>query len=146
MDTIIRKATENDLNDLYDLIKEFADFTGKSEFMKLTKSELEEEFSSYICFLAETTQKEITGYAFLFHTFHTWSGKAIFLEELYVRNNFRRLGIGTRLINAAIDYGKEHGCNKVRWQVYDWNTDAIASYEKLGATVGDNRLNCELDI
>jgi GNAT superfamily N-acetyltransferase len=146
MDIIIRRATEKDTDELYDMIREFACFAGKSDKLSLTKRELLAEQNAYICFLAETIHKEIAGYVFLFHTFHSWSGKAIFVDDLYIREDYRRHGVGSRLINAAIDYGKENGCSKARWQVYGWNKDAIALYEKLGARVGDDNLNCELDI
>lgn len=146
MDVIIRQATEKDFDDLYDMICEFAEFVSKSDKMKITKRELLEEQKHFVCFLAEIEQKEAAGYIFFFPTFHTWSGKAIFLDDLYVREDYRRLGVGSRLLNAAIDHAKETGCTKVRWQVYDWNKDAIAMYEKMGARVGDNNLNCELDI
>ncbi len=146
MDIIIRRATEKDVDELYAMICEFASFANKLDSVKITKRELLEEKDLFTCFLAETVQDEIAGYILFFPTFHTWTGKAVYLEDLYVREDYRRLGVGNRLINTAIDYAKECNCTKVRWQVYEWNKDAIALYEKIGARVGDNNLNCELDI
>lgn len=146
MNIIIRKATEKDFTDLYEMIREFASFVNKLEHVNLTKSDLFENQNLFVCFLAETIVGETAGYIFFFPTFHSWTGKVIFLDDLYVREDYRRLGVGTRLLNAAIDYAKESGSTKVRWQVYDWNKEAIALYKKMGAIVGDNNLNCELDI
>lgn len=146
MDIIIRRADENDMDELYDMIREFAKFAGKSNKISLTKTELCNEQNSYVCFLAESIHNEIAGYVLFFPTFHTWTGKGIFVDDLYVREDYRRLGIGTRLINTALDYGKENGCTKAQWDVDADNKDAIALYQKLGAVVGDNNLNCELFI
>ena len=66
------------------------------------------------------------------------------MDDLYVKPDYRRIGIGSMLINQVISYVKENGCHKLRWQVSDWNKPAKTFYRKLGAEISDVEQNCDL--
>ena len=68
----------------------------------------------------------------------------MYVDDLFVKNSFRNKGIGKQLLNAVINMAKENGCKKVRWQVSDWNTNAIDFYKSLGAEINNTERNCDL--
>jgi len=142
MDIKIRKATEKDLNIVFSLIKEFASYLGKSDLVKTSMGDFIRCKDLFHCFLAETEDGDIAGYALFCFTFHSWTGKAVYLDDLYVKDNYRRCSVGTQLVYALVDFAKENSCKKIQWEVLNWNDKAIAFYKKLGATVGDDNLNC----
>ena len=57
----------------------------------------------------------------------------MFLEDIFVRPNFRQHGIGTKLLAAVAEIAWEEDYFCLRWEVLDWNKPAIQFYEKLGA-------------
>jgi len=142
MEYKIRKSTEQDLPAIFSLVKEFASYLGKSEKVKTSLADFKRGKDSFHCLLVETDKGEIIGYALFNFAFHTWTGKAIYLDDLYVKEEYRRCKIGSQLIYALIDFAKENDCKCLRWEVLEWNTKAMDFYKKLGATVGDDNLNC----
>lgn len=66
------------------------------------------------------------------------------MDDLYVTPAFRGKGLGTQLIHQVIDLAKQSACHKLRWQVSNWNTPAIAFYKSLGASIDDFELDCDL--
>jgi GNAT superfamily N-acetyltransferase len=78
---------------------------------------------------------EILGMALYYMTFSTWRGSMLYLEDFYVSENYRSAGIGQLLFDAYINEAKERGCKMVKWEVLDWNTEAIKFYERNGAVI-----------
>ena len=146
MEIKIRKAEEQDMPALLGLIKEFATFLNKPEKVKINIDDLIREKDHFQCLFAENDKGKIMGYALFFCTFHTWGGKAIYLDDLYIKEEYRRHSVGSMLIYALVDQAKRQNCKSLRWQVLNWNKEAIDFYKKLGATVGDDNLNCDLAI
>lgn len=146
MDISIRKATEKDIPVIFAMIKEFAAYLDKADKVKISIENLTMEKDNYHCYLAENEKGDPIGYAFYFYTYHTWTGKAIYLDDLYVKEKYRRFSVGTMLTCALIDLARQNNCKSIRWQVLDWNKEAISFYKKLGATVGDDNLNCNYEI
>lgn len=142
MNIRIRPATNEDLRTVFTLVKEFAAYLGTSVKVKTSLADFERGKDFFCCLLAETEDKEIVGYALFSFSFHTWTGKAIYLDDLYVKEEYRRISIGTQLINAVESVAKENRCKSIRWEIPDWNKEAIAFYKKMGITVGDDNLNC----
>jgi GNAT superfamily N-acetyltransferase len=114
--------------------------------MKNNPARLKEEKDYLHCFVAENDDKQIIGYATWFFTYYTWSGKGLYMDDLYVRPGYRGRGVGTRLLNTVIDMARKHHCHKIRWQVSQWNKEAIAFYKKMGAVIDDIEKNCDLDL
>ncbi len=74
------------------------------------------------------------GYAISFFTYSTFLAMpTLYLEDLFVLPEYRSLGIGRRLFLACAQYGYQQGCGRMEWQVLNWNTPAIAFYQRMGA-------------
>jgi GNAT superfamily N-acetyltransferase len=79
---------------------------------------------------------EAAGFALFFQTFSTFMARpGLWLEDLFVYPRFRGHGLGRALISHVGAIARERGCGRFEWAVLDWNADAIAFYEKLGATL-----------
>ena len=73
------------------------------------------------------------GFAFFFFNYSTWMGKpGLYLEDLFVKPEFRGKGIGKALMVHLAQIAVKENCYGMRWQVLDWNTPAIEFYETLG--------------
>ena len=146
MEISIREATEKDFGAIVEMFKEFAHFEGLDERLVNTVERMIDEKEYFNCFVAVNPQDEILGYATHFFAYFTWTGKSLYMDDLYVREKYRGEGIGRILINKVIDFAKSTGCHKVRWQVSDWNAPAIGFYKGLGAVIDAQERNCDLDI
>lgn len=83
--------------------------------------------------LAEADAR-VEGYALFFHTYSTFLSKpGIYLEDLFVRESARGRGLGLALLGAVRDLAMARGCGRLEWSVLDWNSPAIAFYERFGA-------------
>jgi len=80
---------------------------------------------------------QVAGYAIFFDYYSTWAGPGIFLEDLFVRDAFRRRGIGTALLAAVARVAVEGKCYGIHWSVLDWNEKAIELYKAMGAEFRD---------
>jgi GNAT superfamily N-acetyltransferase len=77
---------------------------------------------------------EVAAMALWFLNFSTWDGvEGIYLEDLFVRPQFRRLGLGRRLLAALARECLDHDYTRLAWAVLNWNTPAIALYQAVGA-------------
>jgi len=78
---------------------------------------------------------EPVGFALFFHSFSTFLGRpGIYLEDLYVKPEMRRKGLGQAMLSYVAKVAKERHCGRFEWSVLDWNEPAIEFYRKLGAT------------
>jgi diamine N-acetyltransferase len=141
----IRKADANDFQNLFVLIKNFAEFIGTPEKVVTTPSQMVKDQNYINCYVVLDGDKMI-GFATYFFAYYSWSGKAIYLDDLYVLDNYRGLGIGSKLLDTVIDTAKREECKKVRWQVSKWNREAIEFYKMRGALVDDVEINCDLAV
>lgn len=78
------------------------------------------------------------GYAVYFFSYSTWLGKhGIYLEDLYVSPDHRKIGAGKALLQHLAQLAASKGCGRLEWAVLDWNTPAIEFYESFGAKPQD---------
>jgi GNAT superfamily N-acetyltransferase len=136
---LIRAATIQDAPLIYRMIRELAEFERETHLCVIKESDLmrdgfgdDPKFSALI---AEWDGKP-AGYALFFNCYSTWVGPELYLEDLYVQPKFRRKGIGMALLSEVARIGLQT-CRAMRWEVLDWNQDAIALYEGLGAEFRD---------
>lgn len=84
--------------------------------------------------ILETGSGEPAGFALFFHNFSTFLTRpGIYLEDLFVRPQFRGSGYGKALLQHLAKLAVERGCGRLEWAVLDWNAPAIGFYESLGA-------------
>jgi GNAT superfamily N-acetyltransferase len=77
---------------------------------------------------------EAAGFALFFHTYSTFlARRGLYLEDLFVRPEWRGRGVGRRLLAYLAAVAVERGCGRLEWSVLDWNESAIRFYEGLGA-------------
>ena len=150
MDITIRKAGVADFPAIYALFREFAVFQKTPEKLHITLDQLIADEAHFQCFVAEAggeteANREIVGFATFFMAYYSWTGKAIYLDDLYVRESSRKYGIGKKLLFAVIDFSKDNGCKTVRWLVSRWNGNAMAFYKSIGAEIYETEMVCVLD-
>ncbi len=146
MNISIRKATEHDFPSIHLLIKELAAFEKAPEKVTNSVEQMRQEKDLFHCFVAETETKEIIGIALYFLAYYTWVGKSLYLDDIYVKEPFRRQKTGTALLRKIFEVAREESCKRVRWQVLSWNQSAIQLYKKSGAEIDDEWLNCSFDV
>ena len=82
---------------------------------------------------------EAIGFALFFHNFSTFLGRSgIYLEDLYVRREYRNLGIGKTLLRKLAEIALERGCGRLEWWCLDWNQSSVNFYLSLGAQAMDD--------
>jgi ribosomal protein S18 acetylase RimI-like enzyme len=144
MEISIRKAVVDDFAAIFSLIRELSFFEKTPHKLTNSLETMLLEHRFFNAFVAVNPEKEIVGYATYNTVYYTWVGKSIYMDDLYVKAAYRSTGIGSKLIQKVIDFAKEAGFHKVRWQVSEWNTAAIAFYKKLGADIDSVEKNCDL--
>ena len=140
----VRKGNEADFDAIMDMIKELAAFEKATGAVRNSAAQMAEEKGLFGCFVAEHDGRPI-GYAIYFFAYYTWVGKSLYMEDIYVRPEFRGRKVGSMLLRKVFEVARENGCKRVRWQVLDWNADAIGFYKKRGARVSKEWLNCDFD-
>jgi GNAT superfamily N-acetyltransferase len=88
--------------------------------------------------------ENMLGFALFFTNYSTWKGKCIYLEDLFIRPEQRKRGIGERLFTRVVDIAKERGVRRMDWQVLEWNEPALEFYKKQGATLDPEWINGRL--
>ena len=130
----VREAEEKDLEAIFGLINELAHFEKAPEEVTLTPLQLNLDFQKgfFHAFIAETGGS-IAGMALIYPVYSTWKGLCYYLEDIIVKEEQRRNGIGTALFDKVVDFAKLNNAARLRWQVLDWNSPAIKFYEKYDA-------------
>lgn len=144
MNYTIRKATADDFAAIFFLIKEFSQFQQSAEKVTITLEQMRENEKMFQCLVATTAEGNIVGFASFFFAYYSWIGKALYLDDLYVTETFRKQGIGKMLLEQVITLAKNEHCKKLRWQVSGWNKNAIDFYKKMGASIDSTEINCDL--
>ena len=139
----IYPATRDHVPALLSLIRGLAAYEKKPDAVVATEQDLlRDAFGPYPKFRALIADWKAVhaGYASFFHFYSTYQGRsALFLEDLFVLDQFRGNGIGMALLSAVAKLAVADGCFGLRWEVLDWNHPAIEFYKKLGATFLNER-------
>lgn len=145
---IIRKAETADLVQVYGLIKELAVFENEpNEPTNPLKKFIEEGSCKNVRFQVIVAEdgKIIVGIALYYYGYSTWKGSMIYLDDLVVKETHRKHGIGKRLMDELISIAKEEKIKQVRWQVLDWNENAINFYKKYPVTFDATWITVKLE-
>lgn len=134
---VLRPATRADIPLILELIHALAEYEREPDAVEATGDLLEEqlfgEHPGAEVIIAEVDGQG-AGFALFFHNFSTWRGRrGLYLEDLFVRPEFRGLGLGRALMIRLAKLAVQRGCGRFEWSVLDWNTPAIDFYRSLGA-------------
>jgi len=137
----IRPARQEEVGIVLQLIHDLAVYEKAPNEVEATEKELLETiFSSdpkVFCDLVEV-DGEIAGMAIWFLNYSTWQGKyGIYLEDLFIKPEFRGRGYGKALLKHLAKFCDEMGYGRFQWWVLDWNSPAIEFYRSLGAVAMD---------
>jgi GNAT superfamily N-acetyltransferase len=133
----IRPAAEADVAVVLGFIKKLAAYEKLSTEVVATEELLRETLfgvrrtaEAAIAYL----NKRPVGFVLFFHNYSTFLGRpGLYIEDLFVEEDFRGRGCGRALFLYAARIAKERRCGRLEWAVLDWNEPAIGFYKKMGA-------------
>ena len=138
---MIRPARPADVPAIYQLIRELAGYEKALPEVTGTEQDLRQALlASSPAVFAHVAERggEVVGFALWFLNFSTWAGRhGIYLEDLYVRPDMRRLGLGRALLAELARICVDRGYARLEWWVLDWNQPARDFYAALGAAEMD---------
>lgn len=131
-----RYANDNDVSLILNFIRELAKYEQMLDEVvateELLKEWLFEKEKAEVIFIREN-KKEI-GFALFFHNFSTFLGRGgIYLEDLYIKPEYRGKGYGKALFKQIAKIAVERDCGRLEWCCLDWNKPSIDFYLSLGA-------------
>jgi GNAT superfamily N-acetyltransferase len=137
----IRPARKDEVGIVLQLIHDLAHYEKAPNEVEATEKELLEtifvEDARVFCDVVEV-DGEIAGMAIWFLNYSTWQGKhGIYLEDLFIKPEFRGRGYGKALLQHLAKVCDERGYGRFQWWVLDWNSPAIEFYKSLGAVAMD---------
>ncbi|HEX8737452.1 MAG TPA: GNAT family N-acetyltransferase [Pyrinomonadaceae bacterium] len=134
----IKKAAAENVPQIIALIREFAEYENLLDFCEVTEERLnaalfgEAKVIDAIIVFQENTP---IAYAIFYPNFASFRGqRGIYLEDIYIKQEFRGRGVGEAVLKYIAKTGRERGFERMDFQVLEWNAPAIKFYEKLGAT------------
>ena len=131
-----RLANRSDTALILRFIKELADYEKMADEVVANEQLLEEwifDKQKAEVIFAVADGKEV-GFALFFHNFSTFLGRAgIYLEDLYVKPEYRGKGYGKSILKKLASIAVERGCGRLEWWCLDWNKPSIDFYLSLGA-------------
>lgn len=133
----LRAARQADVPLILGFIRELAEYEKLLHEVQATEAGLRQQLFGpqprAECVIAEYGGKP-AGFALFFHNFSTFLAKpGLYLEDLYVKPEFRGKGVGRKLLAHLAALAVQRGCGRFEWAVLDWNAPAIGFYKSLGA-------------
>jgi GNAT superfamily N-acetyltransferase len=141
IDMNIRRANKEDASIVLALIKELAEYEQAPDQVEASEGDLITTLFAddprVFCDLIEE-DGEVAGMALWFLNYSTWQGKhGIYLEDLFVRPEYRGRGYGKALLKHLAAICIDSGYGRLQWWVLDWNTPAIDFYKSIGSEAMD---------
>ena len=137
----IRPAKREEVGDVLQLIQDLATYEKAPDQVEASKDDLLNTIFAkeprVFCDLVEV-DGQIAGMAIWFLNYSTWQAKhGIYLEDLYIKPEFRARGYGTALLKHLAQICDKEGYGRLQWWVLDWNSPAIEFYKSFGAEAMD---------
>jgi GNAT superfamily N-acetyltransferase len=136
---VIRPASPQDAALIVELIRGLADYEKMLDQMETTEDRIRATLfppggtPAAHCVIGEVNAAP-AGFALFFFNYSTFLARpGLYLEDLYVKPEFRGQGLGKALLLHLARIARDRGCGRMEWAVLDWNTPAIEFYESLGA-------------
>ena len=136
---IIRPALAEDVSAILQMVRDLASYENLLDEVTATPTRMREALfgsSPHAHAILAECGKEPVGMAIFFFNFSTFRAQpGLYLEDLYVKEAFRRRGYGERMLRYLAGVAVQNGCERFEWVVLDWNLPAVRFYEKMGAKV-----------
>ena len=136
MELTFRFAEAADTPLILEFIKKLADYEHMLDQVVADEATLADQLfhrkNAQVLFALEDGRE--VGFALFFHNFSTFLGRSgIYLEDLFVRPEYRGMGYGKALLCRLAAIAKEEGCGRLEWWCLDWNKPSIDFYKSMGA-------------
>ena len=137
----IRPAKREEVGDVLQLIQDLATYEKAPDQVEASRDDLLNTIFAkeprVFCYLVEV-DGQIAGMAIWFLNYSTWQAKhGIYLEDLYIKPEFRARGYGKALLKHLAQICDREGYGRLQWWVLDWNSPAIEFYRSSGAEAMD---------
>lgn len=145
----IRAATQGDVPLILAFVKELAAFERLSNEVEADEAMLAAALFSknprVFCEIAEHGGTP-AGFSLWFYTFSSFCGRhGIWIEDIFVRENFRGKDIGTAMLHKIARRCVEEKLGRLEWSVLDWNENAVRFYCSAGTRLMSEWRICRLD-
>ena len=149
MEITFDQAAETDVPQIVELMREFAEFENLSADCEITAEKLAAAMfgeNSFVECLTAKSGEILIGYAIFYPHFSSFRGqRGFYLEDIYIREEFRGLRIGEKMLGQIALNGKARGFERIDFQVLEWNAPAVGFYKKLGAAVNEDERHFKFD-
>lgn len=143
-----RIAQTGDEESIHRLIVELAVFEREPNAVIVPSEALYNHlFVEKVCFAivaVDVHTDTVIGFVLYYFSYSTWKGNCLYLEDIYVQEIHRKLGIGQVLFDLVVGIAKENKVARMDWQVLNWNLPAIEFYKKNKTELSDQWLNGRL--
>ncbi|GFN73989.1 hypothetical protein PoB_000049500 [Plakobranchus ocellatus] len=135
---IIRRAKPKDSPQIFQLLLDLAVFLKSGKDVVLTPEEFHDDLfcepPKCQCVVATTAQESdtIIGYSLFYPVYSAWKGFSLYMEDLFVKPEHRRKGVGKLLWQKVTQIGLDMGCKGLRLTVENWNKTAKDMYTHHG--------------
>lgn len=136
-------AILSDYNEVHRMIMDFAIFQKTPEKVSITLDQMIENKEDFKSLIIRDGDRAI-GFATYYFGFSSWSGRHLFLDDLYLETDYRNQGLGHRVMDNLEEIAKNEGCKSMRWLVSKWNEPAIGFYKKRGADIESTEMTCQI--
>ena len=144
-DFVIRAAQPSDASAIVALLRELAAYEKLLERFFLTEEQVVRDMLGTACHsdlgFVGGQPAGIATWFWIYNSFRP--ARALYVEDLYVRPEFRGRGLGRRLLSSLAEKAQNAG-GYLQWQVLDWNAPSIEFYKSLGAVLMPEWINCRL--
>ena len=133
----IREATLDDVDVIYNFIRELAEYEKLLNEIEFSKDELKYSLfkeNNFVSIIIGEYKKNPIGYALYYYNYSTFKAKAgIYLEDLYIIPEMRNRGYGRALLSYIANIVVINKFSRLEWSVLDWNSNAINLYKSIGS-------------
>jgi GNAT superfamily N-acetyltransferase len=149
MNLKINKTKSTDIPHIIAMLREFAEQTKLAEYCKVTEESLQNVMfgeNSFVEGLIALVDEIPIAYAIFFPHFASFKGqRSIYLEDIYIKPEFRNLGVGEKMLREIARFGKTQNASRIDFQVSDSNKKGINFYKKLGAVCNEDETHFKFD-
>lgn len=143
-----RRAVKSDCPFILKMIKQLASFERAPDKVIVSVEQLEKDgFGEHPLFFAEILEYDSipAGFFLYYFRYSTWKGKSLYLEDIYVKPEYRRKGLARLAFFNLCKIAQKESCGRFEWQVLDWNESAIKFYQEFNTELDPEWINCRLE-